>query len=339
MNDHNNGNGNGNGHKVFELAKTKTPEEIAQDATRKMSPEIRRAVNCMKLPMAVKGFFSALLDFTFLHCYGGSGRGKIFISIRDLCRLLKHDKDSIAKWRDVLLSEKLIWFREGWPTSEWRICALCPAPVTDFSAREQSFIRGRAAALETDSPAPPEPLRHLPHGVFAAPEHKSPSISEEIGQTGGTEPVNPSEDIGGGGGERRRACPTPSATFGGERRSTPPTSSAKVGENVGHPLRHLPHGVSDNFRTNKESPMEKRSLGDKGGGEPPPKLPKFERLDPKAFDREREKIGNRLIETCREKIFALENTRTPVKGRAEIVSAYRARIKEIKAWQNRELAP
>lgn len=176
MNEDNGNGANGNGHqKVFQLARVETPEELQAKAARRIAPEIRTSVSFTRLPMAAKGFFSALLDLSFLHCYGGNGRGKIFITVRDLSRLLKHDKDSIAEWRRILINAKVLWYREDWPRSEWRICALCPAPNTDFEYSEEHFIVGKAAALEA--------VRSLPPATFSAPNSDSPNETEETRQT------------------------------------------------------------------------------------------------------------------------------------------------------------
>ena len=74
-------------------------------------------------------------------------------------------------------------------------------------------------------------------------------------------------------------------------------------------------------------------------GEPTPlKIPKFERLDSGMWPKDRLRVGNQMIETLKEKIHALDNTRQPAKNSAEIISAYRARIKEIKGWMVQEVA-
>lgn len=253
-----NGNGNGNSHKkAFELGPVKTPEQIAAEATRKIAPEIRRGVHFSRLPGAAKFFFDALLDLSFMHCYGGSGRGKIFITVRDLSRLLKHHKDSIGIWRDVLIEERLIWVREGWPKSEWRICALCPPPETDYKFGEYQTILGKAAAL-----APDEVCLDSSHTPFLPKNGDSPRISEGNGHT---EPENPATCAGGLGQrvlDSRPACPKPPATKGGFSRTLGPKPPATLSQDSGLYCPKSPATRAEGSGSNKESPGSIGGTGD-----------------------------------------------------------------------------
>jgi hypothetical protein len=309
-----NGHSNGNGHqKVFELARVKSPEELQMESARKTAPEIRTAVSFTKLPMAAKGFFSALLDLSFLHCFGGNGRGKIFITVRDLSRLLKHDKDSISEWRRILVTAGVLWYQEGWPRSEWRICALCPAPNTDFQFSEEHFIVGKAAALEA--------VGSLPPATFSAPNIDSPRETEDSRQS---EPEN---------------SPQLSDTFRHTVRNLPPregSPSAPPGESSSHNGGILSDSVAETFRTNKETPKEKGSQGDQECVPGTPHTPalKFDPLDLRMVSRLRRTHGKDMIERLKEKRFALENSRKPPANRKATVDAISRRIRDIKDWMD-----
>jgi len=156
-----NGNGNGqsytngngaNGHKkVFELAPVKGPEEAEKEYVREIAPKIRKHVLFNpELSPGAKFFYVALLDMSFMHCYGGSGKGKLFSTVKDLARLLNHDVKSIKAWRDELTPPRWIWFRDEWPVCEWRICALCPAPEGQYVGEYQMTL-GRAAGKSPDA--------------------------------------------------------------------------------------------------------------------------------------------------------------------------------------------
>jgi hypothetical protein len=61
-------------------------------------------------------------------------------------------------------------------------------------------------------------------------------------------------------------------------------------------------------------------------------MPEFEPLDRKCAPRLRPKIAEEMIEYCKGKILAVETARTPQPMAKEQISAYRARIKAVKAW-------
>ena len=67
-------------------------------------------------------------------------------------------------------------------------------------------------------------------------------------------------------------------------------------------------------------------------GKEAPKLPEFEPLDRKCAPRLRPKLGEDMIEFCKGKILALETARTAQPCAKERIAAYRARIKDVKAW-------
>jgi hypothetical protein len=338
-----NGNGNGNGHKkAFEIGPVKTPEQIQAEQTRKIAPEIRRSVHFSRLPAAAKFFYAALLDLSFLHCYGGSGRGKIFITVRDLSRLLKHHKDSIGLWRDMLIEARLIWVREGWPKSEWRICALCPPPETDYKLGEYQTILGRAAALAPDSPEG-ETVLQSSHTSFLPKNGDSPRISEGNGHT---EPENPPTRAGSVGQrvlDSRPACPREQATKGRFSRTLEPAPQDKVSQDPGPLCPKPPATRGQTSGSNKESPRSIGGTGDSKCVAPGVKsgvthtVPVFEELDSRTFARLRPKQGEEMIEFCKQRIYAVEQSRTPVLNRAEIIVAYKQRIKAVKNWMAGQL--
>jgi hypothetical protein len=294
--------------KPFTLSPGKSPEEIANEVHRKMAPEIRSAARALPISAAEKFFYYALIDLSFLHCYGGSGRGKIFISIKDLSRLVNHNKDSIAAWRDQLVSERLIWVRESWPKSEWRICAMCPAPMTAHGGSESDFIRGKAASFDDG-----EQSGILPLGL---PDGGKPDFGPNSGPSSDTKRKDSASPSEGFRYSIRRIppdSPTESvgvAGFTGETggilRTDSPKDSASQGDSVGQTGGNLPHVSpkvsatnSEGFRSNKETPLGELEKGVKGGGATPPVLIDagmekwLGRLD-KMFPRELDKVKSDL---------------------------------------------
>jgi hypothetical protein len=328
--------GNGNGHKKpFELAPVKTPEQIQAETVRRIAPEVRATVHFARLPAAAKFFFDALLDLTFMHKFGGSGRGKIFISIRDLSQLLQHDKDSIATWRDTLIEHHHVWFREGWPESEWRICAICPPPQTEFQFNERRFIKGKAAALEEV-----EPGGNLPHTPFFAQNGDSPPISEGFRQSEGKEPVPLAETFRQTDRNLPPDCPTPSARNGGRIPPDCPKPSAGVGE--GTPL-HCPTPSArraEGFRHTKETPVGTGGSGaqecvrEPGSGSPSTHtVLEFEPLDWKVLARLRPGLAVKMIERAQKFIRDVQESRKPEPNAEEVIAVCKRRIKEIRDWE------
>jgi len=294
--------------KPFTLAPIKSPEEIALEGTRKMAPEIRGAVRGLRIAAGAKFFFDALLDLSFLHCYGGSGRGKIFISTKDLSRLTRHNKDTITNWKEILEEERLIWVRESWPKSEWRICALCPPPVSAHNGSEADYIRGKAASHDTGEQSGNLPLgaengQNAVFGPNSAPSSDtkrktSACPSEEPGQSVRRIPPD------------RPKNPDGKAGFSGQTvrkfRTDCPDSSDGVSENPGQTVRILPPvcpkdsaSVSEGFRANKETPLgEQESRSMEGGATPPgldvPSTNKWLKRIDRMFPRELEKVKSDL---------------------------------------------
>ena len=214
-NGHTNGNGNGNGHqKAFVLERPKTAEEIAQESTRKIAPEIRRAVRSMKIPAAAKFLFDAILDDTFMFDFGGDGRGTLLASIHDLAIRYRHDKDSIVKWAGILRDKEVLWFHKCWPWFEWRVTAICPAPQSKASSIQK--IKARASAKRTQSKA--ESIGNLFFRLRRVIPLLFPRKSEERSRTYPLQKRKVSEVIG--------------EPFGGSLRHLPPL-------NRGH-LRRMP---------------------------------------------------------------------------------------------------
>ena len=93
----------------------------------------------------------------------------------------------------------------------------------------------------------------------------------------------------------------------------------------------------------KESPRE---FGSKGGSfkevcvagnapeapKPHTQVPNFEPLDLRMAARLRPAWGEKAIDTCKGKIYALEQSRNPIPNRQEVIAAYKQRIKDVKKW-------
>lgn len=61
-------------------------------------------------------------------------------------------------------------------------------------------------------------------------------------------------------------------------------------------------------------------------------VPVFEKLDTRMVARLRPKAGEGMIEFCKGKIYALEQSRNPAPNRAEVIAAYKQRIKNVRNW-------
>ena len=68
-------------------------------------------------------------------------------------------------------------------------------------------------------------------------------------------------------------------------------------------------------------------------------LPKFEPLDPKTFQRIKQKDGPAMIERLKTRIGAMDQSRTPLPNQKEIIAVYRQRIRDIKNWMDGIVEP
>jgi hypothetical protein len=164
LNGHSNGNGhyNGNGYreKAFVLGQPKTPEQVHRESILATMPELRR--NCSRDPrlkgrdgVGAKWLFGTLTDLSFLHNYGGNGFGIVILSVKDLSRIFRHHKDSISRWRDLLITHSWIWFVDLWPKSQWGICGVTKQP--ELLPDHSDYLRVAAkAARPTEQAHPPQ---------------------------------------------------------------------------------------------------------------------------------------------------------------------------------------
>jgi hypothetical protein len=315
---------NGNGHtKSFEIVPPKTPEEIELESKRKIAPQIRSDVNFSRHPAAVKFFFVALLDLTFLHRFGGDGRGRIFTNVIKLSRILKHHKDSISKWRDYWVAEKLLWVSSGWPRQEWRITPLYPAPSAQTGQDEFDYIVGKAASLQS---------LERPPGHFLPQNGQEALVSEDICSPSPKTPAHKADVVGSGGVQHRLSEPKPSAVSSTDRRLSEPTTPATREDTNGKGEPKTPATSADNTLATMETPKEIRSNGAKGGGVLTLPIPKFEALDAGMWAKDRIKWGDKQISYLGEKIYGLQNSRKAATNQTDVIAAYKQRIRDIKKW-------
>lgn len=348
MNDHQtNGNGahtnghNGNG-KVFELAKTKTPEELARESVRRQMPEFRRAVNQMKMPAQAKWLFSAISDDSFMYDFSGDGFGTLYTSIKDLANRYRHDRDSISKWIAILERKEVIWLEWEHPFCIIHISAAVPAPKFKASMIQRMKARAGSARFSRAEGV---------GGPFFRPSAGEPaSNTEENRMIRGNVPATRAEGIGTTCGHLPHGVRKVSVETDRQHPHTPPVTPASPAGTSPHTMRVSSargaegNGISpapSSSGPGGNAPLEKTPKNggleiDKGEA-PPPRIPKFEKLDAGMWAKDRLKAGPQQIEVLKDKIHALENSRTPVKGAKEIIAAYRARIKEIKSWMAQEV--
>ena len=259
----NNENGN---QKPFTLAPIKSPEEIALEGSKRIAPEIRRSVQELNhMSMSAKGFFAAILDYSYMYSYGGNGRGKLFASIRDLSHWLHHDKDSITSWRDVLVAARVLWVRDGWPKSEWRICALCSPP--EHRGSEYQSIMARASSQEEMSLG--EQSGNLPH---TPPFSENPIKTEDFGHSGGQNTPHSAESFRRGGGILPHFLGETFRQTSGRIPTSQGKPSATLTETFRRVHRKFPPWEPLNPSILRRLLRRSGVLELGGGGSPPPKL-------------------------------------------------------------------
>ncbi len=251
----------GNGHgKTFEIIPPRSPEEIEAESKKRLAYVLRDKINWSKHPMACKGFLTALLDLTFLKKFGGDSRGRIFTNVQKLRVILKHNKDSVSKWRDYWIEQKMLWVSRSWPVQEWRLTDLFPAPEPYTGQETLDFLRGSAAAEQSGD---------LRNNGFSAKNSHSPSVSEEIRNYPPSEPPNSSETFGTGILDLRNTLPRPSAHMCGDCRKGVPKPSETSAETSSKGVPKPSETSADKVRATMETP---RSIGASGviGGFPSP---------------------------------------------------------------------
>jgi hypothetical protein len=343
---HENGetNGNGNGHeKPFILARQKTPEELRREAVRKQMPEFRRSVSVVRMLAQAKWLFGQITDDSFMFDFGGDGFGTLYTTIKDLAKRYQHDRDSVSKWLAILERKEAVWLEWDHPFCIIHISQAVPPPQHKASMIQRMKARAGSARFSR---------AEVVGGPFFRPPEGEPALKAQQNRImSGDVPASRAEDTRMTCGnlphgvrkvsvENDRQLPhTPPLTPADRAGTCPQTmraSSARPAEGSGISPRNSSSGPGPKPPLERSPSMESQKL--KKGEPPPPKIPKFERLDAGMWPKDRLKVGSQMIETLKEKIHALDNTRTPVKNSAEIIAAYRARIKEIKGWMVQEVA-
>jgi len=139
-----NGNGNGNGDHT---PADDTREELIKD----IAPKIRRRVReDSELSAGAKFLFFCLLDDCFWHKVGGHGTGRIFDTLRRIAKRYRHNKSTVAEWRDELIKREWLYCRHEWPLTEWRLTPLMPAPDDSPHQAAVQMSLGKAAKEDND---------------------------------------------------------------------------------------------------------------------------------------------------------------------------------------------
>jgi hypothetical protein len=217
-------NGNGNGHESpFTLAPKKSPEEIAREKMRRAMPEIRRAVNELRIIAQAKWLFGTISDDSFMFEFGGDGFGTLVTTIKDLACRYKHNRDSVSKWLQTLVAEQVIWCEVEGNALIIHISALVPPPSHKASALQRMKARAMAARRERaeDTGTP----------VFLPSKGQSARETEEISTSCRDVPARDAEDTGTGCRQLPQGLPTTSARNGGylpQPLPTPPPSHAET---------------------------------------------------------------------------------------------------------------
>ncbi|MDE3067776.1 MAG: helix-turn-helix domain-containing protein [Verrucomicrobiota bacterium] len=321
--------------KVFELARPKTPDEIAEESTRSMMPKLRRMCSKdlrLKRNVGAKWLFDRISDDSFMECFGGNARGKLWTTLRDLNRRYGHDEDTLSSWLKKLEDTGWIWIERGWPV--WCIAISGVTQRPDVFSPEYARLRARADKTATDGFVP-ENDETAKNGANTgeSPEAKPPLTVSVPGSRGQRNREN------------REHIPPLTGDFGGDSRVTTPVFTGGETGSHGQTLRNSPVCSTVSDGDNKETPGSKGVIGARecGAGASARAVshtpfPKFEALDMKMVPRLRNQWGKDVIENLKEKIFRLENARQLSSNRKDIVIAYRQRIREIKDWMHGEIA-
>lgn len=330
MNDH---------QKAFELTQPKSAEEIAQESLKKMMPQLRRANSedpRLKKFVGAKWLFGVLTDNSFLFKLGGDGWGRVYTSLKDLHRRYGHDEDTLASWRDKLISTGWIWYQDRWPKSCWGIMGACQQP--ELFSPHADFVR--IMAKESSETQPPVAVGVIENGKTVS-----------FGQNGHSKPADqpngsviPTASGGQSDRESRSYQPNGSVTLRGEIRSDQPNGSVTPTGSNGHSDRANPVTPTGSNGHIRETPWSKGVKetqecvpGATARADSHSPLPKFESLDPGMVIRLRQKYGPDMIERIKSKVGRMEISRTPLPNQKEIIAAYRQRIRDIKDWMDGEI--
>jgi hypothetical protein len=245
-------NQNGNVHrKIFELARPKTPEEIVEEFTRSTMPQLRRACSKdkrLKRHVGAKWLFAQLSDDSFMNCFGGNGRGKIWTSLKELRRRYGHDEETLSQWAKKLEEAGWIWIQRSWPLWCFAISGVTAQP--ELFVPEFARVRARASN---------DPNKTVSDG-FVQKNDETVKNGANNRESPVTKPsVTVSETVTHGQRNRHSRFHQPSLTppFGGESRSDQP--SVTVGPTVsdGQTNRQSPVGPTVAHGAGKESPLGK----------------------------------------------------------------------------------
>jgi hypothetical protein len=265
-------------------------------------------------PGAVK-LFVYLLDYSLLKS-ASRKVGTILFSTQQLIERLHSSKRAIYKWKRQLVAKRFIWISKyympnTWPMDLYHITVLDENDKTNQMPTGDGFW-GNGARRSAVPPG--EGAR----GLSGTKGHRTETTPSD---------PNSSKTAQSGPGNSTEGHLSV-AKFATARRTKGPLAVAQKGTGLSHERAPL---------------IEPQSIEQGGlrasvcGGSPKTSpnthtIPKFEPLDPKMFMRLRPKLAENIIERCKGQIYSIEQSRTPVPNAAEIIGAYKARIKETRNW-------
>lgn len=307
----------------------------------------RNAVSSIrKLSPGAKWFFGWLTDATYSFNLGGDGHGRVAITQKKIRRLTGHDRKSLSRWTSELVDIRVLWveplaIENAYPANVYCIRELVPgqreANVADL-AGTWGRLRGDrgkfAARPESDQDAEKDPLFSAENQDAASQGGKMPPPKGANSRlAGGNNGTGQEEKCRLAGGENGTSEAAEIPTAGGKNG----TGEAAFFRNV-RPKNAAWEGAETDHL--KETPKEK---GRTGATEcvPAPAthqgIPQFEPLDLKCAPRLRTGIGEKMIDLCKEKIYATEFKNPPPPNGREIIAAYKKRIRDVKKWIAGEL--
>ena len=302
------------GHPVQQPIEDKTPPAVrARDtiySDRKLSP-------------GAKFFGSWIIDNSYNNWRGGDGQGRLTIAVKDIRVLIGHDKKSITRWNKELHHH--IWIEKHFLPNAYPVNIYCVRELVP--GHQQVELNGLAAAWgrirgERGKFSPRPSLSPNAMSTSQSPL-KPPHVTPNL-------PLKEPQDAT----SQAARCHLPRPQDATSQVATFPLGGGRNGSGEVAKAGHF-----------KETPKENRRLRDKECVPAGPTravshtpLPRFEPLDLKMAHRLRKSWADEAIENLKGKIFRLENSRQPLPNQKEIISAYKARVRDIKDWTNGELS-
>lgn len=335
-----------NNGKVFRLAPAQDDFTVQIIRTR------QEVLEHGSLTDGARTLFCWLLDNS-LRWTVNRARGVITISQTKLSERLKRSKRAISGWSEELSEAGFIWISKWTMPNMWPICTYHITFIDPPDERLHQIVTGdgmwgnhaRRRELEEPGPGARQPgqlplsaQKHLQNPFRGTKRHASQKGNSSKPQQNGAgsgkeQPLSGASFATGRGGFVHRGV---AQNDTGESQETTTGSRTK---------QHLAVAANVPGPSHQTALYKESKGGDKRDSEgsvcvqkpPTHTIPEFEPLDRKVFLRLRQSDGKQMIDFCERKVNTLLQSRTPPANKDEQVAAYKARMKEVKAWMAGQL--